>query len=380
MTWRTCDRRPMLTALARNAEGIARLLCVQAPACLSSIALHRPRQLLGLVHAEKLKRLSSNLYLLKPQVWLSERWMQKIGFMDLFRHEFATQIIETMHHLGMEQRRLIAWIFKPDQLKWLGLVKERYVLYECHDEYQLDIETGQLLPHMRDMEMDLLTCTDLVLATSAPLWRKRSLWHPKVHLVPNGVDVEHFIKARKEPTPVAPELMEIKRPVIGYPGNISRFVDIELLEYISEMRPQWSLVLLGEVAPGVSLGNLRHRRNVHLLGWQPYERLPAFSKGFEVVILPFLVNEYLNSSNPLVVWEQLAAGNPIVATNFTLAREYAQVVSVVQSKEEFVLKIEEALTEDNSSIREKALMLSREHSWEKVTRKSLNLLVEEFGK
>jgi hypothetical protein len=378
MTWETCDRRPMIQALAQNAKGVARILCVQMPVCVPAFFLRRPGQFLNWFNTPTIEKIYPNLFLFRPYTFLPERFPGNMRLNSLFYHEFSRRIERALRRVGMGNGRRIAWVFKPDQLKWLGLIAEDYIVYECHDEYQLDIAPSGLIPLMREQEMALLSKADLVLATSQVLEQKRRQWHSNVHFVPNGADIDHFGRALDEGTPVALELNGLKRPIIGYPGNLSRFVDINLLCYLAEMRPNWSFVLLGQVADGISPQELQKRPNVHMLGWQPYARLPNFSKGFDVVMLPFLVNEYVDCSNPLILWEQMAAGKRIVCTNFREALDHADVVWVGDNKENFLSCVENALSAPHCERVNRGLQVVAERSWNVVTQRSIELLIKEI--
>ena len=53
---------------------------------------------------------------------------------------------------------------------------------------------------------------------------------------------------------------------------------------------------------------------IHLLGSQPYDRVPGFLQHADVVIIPHLVNPFTESLDPIKAYECLAAGRPTVAT------------------------------------------------------------------
>lgn len=376
--WETFHRRPMLEALAKNGEGKLRLLCIN-PVVSPSL---RPNYWLSAARAWSKARagpiqVSSNLHVFTSTCWFPSRIVHTGKRRILYNSIVGRQIFKILMKLGMTDGKRVAWVFRPEQLSMLGAAQEDKVVYECYDEYQLDPKTGNFIPEIKK-EINLLKRADIVFTTSQSLYERRRQWHPRVHLVPNGADVEFWGRAMSEDINIAPELSGISRPLIGYPGHISSFIDIRLLKYLAEVRPNWSIVLLGEVTDNISLQGLRRKHNVYLLGKQLYHRLPNFAKGFDVSILPLIINEYLHCSNPLTLWEQLAAGNVVVSTDIREIRKYKDIVMVAKNKHEFVSHIDQALYNNNEDRIKQGIALAKEKSWNTITRKAVDILVKEF--
>src|SRR5205823_6098271 len=111
------------------------------------------------------------------------------------------------------------------------------------------------------MEAELLEAVHGLVVTSRYLARKRVNDCPLLHL-PHGVDFDHFqVPGAAEPVPA---LEALPRPVVGFFGLISSWVDQEVIADLSEHFPEVSFVLLGR--SDVSLDRLAGRRNVHHLG------------------------------------------------------------------------------------------------------------------
>jgi hypothetical protein len=104
--------------------------------------------------------------------------------------------------------------------------------------------------------------------------------------------------------------------------------------------PETSLVLLGKVAMDVSV--LAAEPNVHLLGRQPYESLPAFCKGFDAAIIPFPISTVTLNANPLKAREYLAAGLPVVSTAIPEV-EVLDRCRIASSPQQFVFELREAM-------------------------------------
>ena len=117
-------------------------------------------------------------------------------------------------------------------------------------------------------------------------------------------------------------------------SNIADWVDLELIRFLADSRPDWSFVLLGKVTTDTKV--IDGVSNVHLLGSKPYQQLPGYAKAFDVAILPFAINELTLNSYPLKVREYLAAGLTVVSTPIPEAERLGGTVRVGKNYREFL--------------------------------------------
>lgn len=236
-------------------------------------------------------------------------------------------------------RNPITWTFAPSSAGVAGSLGERLTLYHCVDEFSEF--TGTDREAILDMERRLIQASDLVAVSSSRLYELKRPYHPHVFLVTHGVELDHFRKACERDTPIATDIRNFPRPVVGFFGLIAEWVDLDLIKFLAGSRPRWSFVLLGKVDTNTS--TVEHLPNVHLLGGRPYELLPGYCKGFDVAILPFALNALTLSANPLKLREYLAAGLPVVATAIPEAEKLNGLLKVGRSYKDFLNQIEACL-------------------------------------
>jgi len=234
-------------------------------------------------------------------------------------------------------RDVITWTFFPTSGDVVGELGERLVVYHCVDEYSEFTGTDKVA--VAGMEQRLLAKADLVIASSQLLYERRD--NAPTFLVTHGVDVEHFRRACSPHTVVPPELAALPRPLIGFFGLIADWVDLELVRFLAVSRPQWSFALIGRTQTDV--GRLQGLPNVHLLGRKDYQLLPAYCKGFDVAILPFVINDLTNAANPLKLREYVAAGLPVVASAIPEVEKLDGLVSIGRTPAGFLAEIEAVL-------------------------------------
>jgi UDP-galactopyranose mutase len=140
-------------------------------------------------------------------------------------------------------------------------------------------------PELRVQEERLLSRVDLVYAGGPTLFRQRRDKHPAVHCFPSGVEPEHF--GRSTPRSTLPaELAARRAPILGYYGVIDERLDLDLLAQIAEMRPAWTIALVGPTAK-IDEADIPVRPNILRFGQQAYEDLPAYLACFDVALMPF---------------------------------------------------------------------------------------------
>ena len=244
----------------------------------------------------------------------------------LNRRLLRAQILMAMRKLGFT--RPISWSFLPASAPVSGTLGEELVVYHCVDEFSAFTGTP---PEIRRLEEQLCRRADLVLVARA--------------LAPE--------------TRLPAELAGLPHPVIGFFGLVADWVDLSLVRAVADAFPRGSVVLLGKAQ--TSLAPLAGARNVHLFGRRSYADLPAWCKGFDVALMPFVENELALASNPLKVREYLAAGLPVVSTPVP---EVAQLglCRIASGPAAFVAAVKEALASPGPSPSRAAAVAA--DSWE----------------
>jgi glycosyltransferase involved in cell wall biosynthesis len=232
----------------------------------------------------------------------------------------------------------INWVFLPTAAEVAGKLGETHIVYHCVDEYSAFSDAAQ---EVKQRELDLLKKADLVIASSEKLLESKRAVNPNTHLVLHGVDFDHFVRATDLAVGVAPEIAALKPPVLGFVGLIADWVDLPLIAELARLRPEWSIVLLGRADTDISA--IQAIPNIHLLGPRPYSELPAYLRGMDVALLPFVQNELTYAANPLKLREYLAAGLPVVAAPLPEVKRFQPMVSVAGSADEYVFAIETLL-------------------------------------
>jgi glycosyltransferase involved in cell wall biosynthesis len=128
---------------------------------------------------------------------------------------------------------------------------------------------------------------------------------------------------------------------------------------------------------------LKRITNVHLVGAKPHEELPAYIRGFDVGIVPYVSNSYTATVVPTKINEYLAMGKPVVSTNLpevsTFNGRHGVIITSPPRPAEFVASIEKALLssgEDAAINRRRAVAAL--HDWEERFERMSDLIEREL--
>ncbi|MFI5370078.1 MAG: glycosyltransferase [Candidatus Eisenbacteria bacterium] len=193
-------------------------------------------------------------------------------------------------------------------------------------------------------------------------YRRRLQGETDRPLVPlgNGVELDRF--ATDQTTP--PELASLPRPLIGYLGLLSHFLDFEVLEALRRARRGGTLVLIGPGSPATekAIADLASREGVAVLGPKPYAEVPALMQALDVGVIPFRAQDpFVQGINPNKVYQYLAAGRPVVSTPLLDLEPSPPRLQYATDPEGFARAVSGALTARPSAAECRAL--ARPHDW-----------------
>ena len=141
------------------------------------------------------------------------------------------------------------------------------------------------------------------------------------------------------------------RPVIGFVGGLSEWVDMQLLASLAAPRTDWSFVLIGPVGNDVSSDRAACRTS-DCWARGPTRRCRVYLAAMDVALIPFKQDPVTYHADPIKAYEYLAAGVPVVATDLPALRRLAHVVRLADSPESFLTQIEAALGEGRDARRQ----------------------------
>jgi glycosyltransferase involved in cell wall biosynthesis len=205
---------------------------------------------------------------------------------------------------------------------------------------------------------------------------KKGHINPRTILIPNGVNYEGFAADWPEPA----DLRGIPHPRIGYLGRLKIQLDWPLLQSLATAHPEWSFVFIGAVSPHAeaerAVETIRRLSNVHILGTKPSAEVPAYVRHLDVGLMPYRHNDYTRYIYPLKLHEYLASGCPAVGTPIETLREFAGVVELPETPDQWAAAITRSLSVEQQApervrVRQE---VARQHDWGVLVGKAAALI------
>ncbi len=188
-------------------------------------------------------------------------------------------------------------------------------------------------------------------------------------LLGNGVEMAHF----EPPRPAPADLAALPRPLIGYVGLLSHFLDFDLLEALRRNRRGGTVVLLGPGSPATdaAVADFAGREGVAVLGPRPYVDVPAYMQALDVGVIPFRASDpFVQGINPNKVYQYLAAGLPVITTPVLDLQEAPPDLLFATTTDEITRALARALDAPADAARRREL--ARPHDWDVLAARMVN--------
>lgn len=272
----------------------------------------------------------------------------------------------------------IMWVFSPMH----GLIAQsarprlRMLVYDCMDDFH-SIKDDPESIGMQRQEQYLLKIADLVFTAGPSLYEARKARHPRIHCFPCGIDMAHFGRALDSATQTPAALEQIPHPRLGYFGALDDRIDWPLVLAVAERRPDWHWVFIGPKGPAMR-DPLPLAPNIHYLGQQPYQDLPAYLKGFDLCTMPFAHNALTQFISPTKTLEYLAGSKQVVSSSVRdVVERYSDIVEIADGVDGWLTAIGSTLGEPavlQQARLERAQPIFASSSWDSIVERMWRLI------
>jgi len=264
----------------------------------------------------------------------------------------------------------IIWVACPAACDTAIKLKKNKLVYQRTDRFEEYPNVDAYLINQYDRK--LKANANLTIYVNSTLYDEESDQCRKAIYLDHGVDYAMFAGATLD-TEKPEDITDTARPIVGFFGGIDDHTsDIEFMERVVDLLPEMSFVFVGKTSSDCS--RLISKKNVQMLGQKPYERIPHYGKCFDVAIMPWRQNRWIEACNPIKLKEYLALGKPIISTPFAELHKYRDVIYEATTPEEFSDCIKKALREDNPERVAARRSKVKDASWESKAEQVMNEL------
>ena len=266
------------------------------------------------------------------------------------------------HELGL--RDPILWLNPHTAVHMAGRMAESAVIYDITDDWISLTQSCRMKKLTAAQDLALCRRADAVIVCSPHLYKLKSSLTQNLHLIPNGVNLDHYQGILDSAGPVPRGADQWTRPVLGYTGTIHPDrVDVGLVESVAARMPDATVVLVGpNHLPAATMARLRMLPNLVLVGAVPYQEIPNYMRAFDICITPHLITPFTESLNPIKLWEYLASGKPIVSTDVAGFRDFPHLVRITDGPDQFAAAARSAICEESGRAQARIEEAAR-HRW-----------------
>lgn len=133
----------------------------------------------------------------------------------------------------------------------------------------------------------------------------------------NGCDFPHFNVAVSPLLPKPVEMINLPdKPVLGYYGAISTWLDFELIKKIADLDDCVHVVMIGGIKSVPSYNMTFYHKNITWIDHIDYKDVPRYLSWFSFCMIPFKQKEMIKGCNPIKFYECYAAGKIVIGSDF----------------------------------------------------------------
>lgn len=326
-----------------------------------------PALLFGKSAYRKIDGLPDNLTIVTPKLTLPINWLNE-GYLynllwELNERAAINALRKTIKDFDIK-RYVFFNSFNPFYFKKIPAdIKPLVKIYQTIDDITQETYIAR---HGVRLEHEAIVNADVSFGTSKELTKLIARYSSNVFCVPNAADFTLFQKAATEKLERPKELIGIDKKVICYTGNIGSRINYSLLRKVAVTNPDKLLLMVGPVS------NNDHKEfgldqlpNVLMVGAKDISELPSYLQHSDCLLIPFEYSTLTKSIYPLKINEYLTAGKPVVATAFSEdIQDFSDVAYIAKTEEEFLVKIEQALQENNPAKIKERIAKAANNTWQ----------------
>lgn len=225
---------------------------------------------------------------------------------------------------SIRQRKLCEWSLKFNKKVLAKIVRERNIDLIINESAQLWDVSNLNVPYIYDivdmpptgkinhflkkqiLNAEYITCISHYISKKI-----KKMFNIDAIIIPNGVDIKKFKKARK--------LKKGRLPVIGFIGNHGWWSGVDfLLDVFKKIQNKFELWIVGG---GSEIPNAKRKvkkesiKNVKFIGPVPKEKVIDYFKTIDIGVLPFEKSILTDAALPIKILEYSACRKFVVATN-----------------------------------------------------------------
>lgn len=232
----------------------------------------------------------------------------------------------------------------PDQICTIPKIYKGKIIYDCMDNHIAFINNDEEKSIMLKNELDLIKRASVVLTSSEKLKdvllnRYGKNYIKKIHVVRNGYHGK-ILKTENQKKLDTNE----KKFIITYFGAISSWFDFEILKKSLNDFKDITYEIIGPITNEV---NLPKSERIKFIGTIEHDTLYDYVKTSDCLIMPFKVNDIIESVDPVKLYEYINFNKNILCVKYKEIERFDSFVHFYTDYDSFKKNIEKLIKEKN---------------------------------
>lgn len=258
----------------------------------------------------------------------------------------------------------ILWFDSITQYFWINKLNYKKSILRIAD---LSGAFKKINKNLKNLEENLKSKVNNIIYSAHTLKKYLSGYEDKAFYISNGVDINHFLNAKKE---IPADLKNIPRPIAIYVGAIDEWFGVDFLREVAVRCKDISFILIGN--PKINLTKLKDIKNIYFLGKKDYQDIPSYMYNSDAGIIPFNINHpVVKTVNPIKLYEYMACGLPVVAVKWEELELINSPALLSDNAENFSTDLRIAIKNGKNK---DYINYAKLHSWEESYKKIIEFL------
>lgn len=256
----------------------------------------------------------------------------------------------------------------PSQYLYLDkrILDTKKIVYDCMDNHcEANVNFRELY---LKWEKGLVShCHSIVVSSKDLKYKLKERYDiddEKITVINNGVEKKRFFEMEENKQQSIDFFKNNGKKRIGYIGTVSEWFDYELIRNVALKISEMDFYIIGPRESQKCVNTFKDMSNINIIDAQPYELVPSIINNLDIAIMPFVKSDFINSVNPVKIYEYAALGKPIIATRYVETEKFKDVVYLYDSEQEFVNHIHSSLQEDKHK-KVNRVQFALDNTWEK---------------
>lgn len=219
------------------------------------------------------------------------------------------------------------------------------VIYDCMDDAVEFKANSKYSQDILTTEKALIKKSKHIFCSSLRLKEKlleRGAYEDQCSIIYNALDENSFI-------PVGSSIRihkKIENFYIGYFGTISEWFDFELVHKAVIEIPEIIFYLVGPVE---NVNNIlpKHDRII-FTGPMDHRNLQQFSSQFDLLVMPFYINNLVLSVDPVKLYEYIFFDRPVLSVFYPGLERFKKFINFYEGRDQFIRMIKQLSSSDDA--------------------------------